>query len=115
MRRVRLRWRLCRGKAFPWRREPERGAPSAQRPPVPHVQGAGAPQVRPLQEEVGEAVQSHAGGQGGDESVQPAQKYAEGPGQGQQDDEPYDGVEAGSTAGHSDLGRADTHREKIFG
>ena len=80
------------------------GRVSTQRLAVPHVIGTGPAQVGPLQEQVGEAVQAEAGGERADEAIEAPQGDAQGPGEDQQDHEPDDGPETGTTRGHPRLG-----------
>ncbi|KAG7256525.1 hypothetical protein CRUP_035050 [Coryphaenoides rupestris] len=64
--------------------------PSTQGRAVPHVLGTPAAHVGPLQEQVGQPVQAHAGGEGAEQTVDAAQDDADGPAEAQQDHQPHD-------------------------
>lgn len=76
-----------------------------------HVVGAGSAHVCALQEQVREAVQAQAGGEGAEEAVQPPQGDTEGPADEQQDHQPDDAPETGTTTGHSGLGERERERD----
>lgn len=71
-----------------------------QRSGVPHVERTGPSDVGTLQEEVGEAVQAQAGGQGADQTVQPPQENAQGPTDEQEDHQPHQCPQARGHVGH---------------
>lgn len=73
---------------------------SAQGFAVSHVLGAGPTQVRPLQQEIRQAVQAEAGSEGGDEAVQPTQEDAKRPAHHQQHYQPDDRPETGAAVCH---------------
>ena len=71
---------------------------------VSHVLGTSPAHVGPLQEQVGQPVQAHAGGEGAEQAVETAQGDADGPADYQQDHQPHNAPETRPTTGHPSLG-----------
>lgn len=70
---------------------------------MPDVLGTPPAHVGPLQEQVGDLVQAHAGGEGADQTVEAAQGDADGPADAHQDHQPYEAPETRATSGHPRL------------
>lgn len=77
------------------------------------VLGTPSAHVGPFQEQVGQPVQAHAGGEGADETVEAAQEDADGPAETQQHQQPHEAPETRAATGHPRLQQWESFPEKV--